>query len=78
MFCEEYKRLYFEWESAHGQWIYYRLTARDRPAGITEARYRETIQRAKDQVDEMKKQLIRHSGNCQICGAEDDKERCAG
>jgi len=71
MYCEEYKQLRSELDTACGQWIYFRLTANKRPAGTTEAQSREMIRRAKEHVDEMKTRLLLHRMNCEICKAGD-------
>lgn len=67
MYCEEYKELQSELETVRGQWIYFRLTADNRAAGITETHSREMIRRAKDRVDEMKNRVLLHLANCVIC-----------
>jgi hypothetical protein len=67
MYCEEYKQLQSELDAVRGQWIYFRLTAEKRAAGITEAQSKETIRRAKDHMDKIKTRLLLHRMNCQIC-----------
>jgi hypothetical protein len=36
MFCEEYEHLESEWNASRGEWVYFRLSANNRAAGITE------------------------------------------
>jgi hypothetical protein len=78
MYCEEYKQLLSELDAACGQWIYFRLTADKRAAGITDAQSKEMIRRAKERVDEMKTRLLLHRVNCQICKDGDSGLRVAG
>ena len=78
MYCEEYKQLQSELDAVRGQWIYFRLTADKRPAGITEAQSKETIRRAKEHMDKIKTHLLLHRMNCRICNDGDHELSVAG
>jgi len=70
MICEEYKRLRSEWLAARGEWIHVRLTAGIRPAGVTEATFKESLNRTKTKMDAMEGAMIVHAAECKICRLE--------
>jgi hypothetical protein len=78
MYCEEYKQLQSELDAVRGQWIYFRLTADKRAAGVTEAQSRETIRRTKEHMDKIKSRLLFHRMNCEICNDSDSGLGVAG
>ena len=71
MVCEEYKQLLSESNAARGEWIHFRLTADKRAAGITEAKSKEMVSRAKDKMDEIKSTMLVHTETCKICKNND-------
>ena len=58
MVCEEHKQLLSELNAARGEWIHFRLTADKRAAGITEAKSKEMVSRAKDKMDEINSRML--------------------
>src|SRR5207237_6408317 len=67
MVCEEYKQLLSELNAARGEWIHFRLTADKRAAGMTDAKSKEMVSRAKDKMDEIKSRMLVHTVTCKIC-----------
>jgi len=70
MICEEYKELHSEWLAVRGEWIHARLNGGNRPAGVTEAKSKELINRLKATMDEIESTMIVHAGKCKICNLE--------
>jgi hypothetical protein len=67
MGCEEYKQLLSELNAARGEWIHFRLTADKRAAGITEAKSKEMVSRAKEKMDEIESTMLVHAETCKVC-----------
>jgi len=70
MLCEVYKRLKFQWQSARGEWIHFRLTADKRAAGVTESTANELVSRTKAKMDEIEGTMIIHVHECKVCNLE--------
>ena len=77
MLCEAYKRLKSEWQSARGEWIHFRLTAGNMPAGVTQRTANELLTRTKSKMDEIERAIILHVEACKVCNLDQQEERVA-